>query len=213
MKRHSSTSPFLLGFIIVSLLLHVGLFALSGRWLWQDPQYDVAIEPPPVVIQLEEFIEPPPPEPEPEPEVPAIIEEKIPEPEPEPEPPPPEPEPEPEPEIIPPEPVPVEPEPVPEIPAATVMAIVQPTYLRNPPPPYPIKARREGWEGTVLIRANISERGHVSDAAIAKSSGFEILDQAALNTVKRWRFAPARLAGRAVSDDVEVPIKFELRNK
>lgn len=203
----------LTGFVTVSIALHIVFFSLGGSWLWQAPEYDIELEPSPITINVEEWIE---------------LKQEV-EPEPEPEPPPPEPEPvfipepesihepEPEPEVPsepiamepmpepPPEPTPVEPPP-----AVTTISIEQPTYLRNPAPPYPIEARRAKWEGTVLISVEVSAIGRVITAAVANSSGHPILDKAALATVQRWRFSPARLAGQPATATVEVPITFSL---
>ena len=72
----------------------------------------------------------------------------------------------------------------------------QPIYLRNPAPPYPVAARRNGWEGTIRIRVEVRANGTVERVALMASSGHDVLDEAALKTVARWRFAPARLAGQ-----------------
>jgi len=42
------------------------------------------------------------------------------------------------------------------------------------------------------------------------SSGSPRLDQAALDTVKRWRFVPARQGDQSVAAWVVVPISFSL---
>ena len=196
-------------FIAASILLHAAMLGLGGLWWWQAPEFDLAFEPPPITLHLEEWVEPPkepePPQPEPVPEP-----EVIPEPEPEPI----EPEPEVLPEPIPPEPAPEPlPEPAPVEPptAVTVVAMDLPTYLRNPSPPYPIEARRNKWEGTVMIRVEVSAAGRVISAAIIASSGHTVLDTAALIAIKRWRFSPARMAGIATTATVDVPISFTLR--
>lgn len=189
-------------FVGTSFLLHAGILWLGGHWIWRPPVFDMVVEPPPVVIQLSEIKEPPPPEapmPEPEPEIP-------------PEDPPPEPEimePEPEPE---PEPVAPEPEVVEEAPAEIVQIVDQPTYLRNPAPPYPHEARRNGWEGTVLLRINVQADGRPSIVEIVRGSGHPVLDDAAVRTLRRWKFSPARLAGQPVSATVEIPISFKLKH-
>jgi protein TonB len=212
--------PWFTIFIAASILLHAAMLGLGGLWWWQAPEFELAFEPPPITLQLEEWVEPPvepeppPPEPVPEPEI-------IPEPEPEQIEPEPEPDPEleiePEPEVLP-EPIPPEPvpEPLPEPPpaepppAVTVVAMDLPTYLRNPSPPYPIEARRNKWEGTVLIRVEVSAAGRVISAAVVTSSGHAVLDTAALNAIKRWRFSPARMAGIATTATVDVPVAFSL---
>lgn len=85
-------------------------------------------------------------------------------------------------------------------------------YLSNPPPAYPLSARRRGIEGTVLVRAEVAAGGECLRAELKKSSGAEVLDQAALEAVKKWRFVPAKRGSQAVVAWVEVPITFKLEN-
>ncbi len=92
----------------------------------------------------------------------------------------------------------------------TTPPIYQAAYLNNPPPIYPLVARRRGIEGTVVIRAQITEDGNCSVVNLSKSSGYEMLDQAALAAVKTWRFIPAQRGSQAINAWVVVPITFRL---
>jgi protein TonB len=83
-------------------------------------------------------------------------------------------------------------------------------YLHNPAPPYPEQARARGDQGKVLVRALINTDGAVSELSVKRSSGFADLDRSALETVKKWRFVPARRGSEAVSAWVVVPITFSL---
>jgi protein TonB len=83
-------------------------------------------------------------------------------------------------------------------------------YLRNPPPGYPAAARRNGEEGTVTLRVLVSVAGEPREVALERSSGSDVLDAAALATVKTWRFVPARRGGEAQEAWVLVPIVFRL---
>jgi len=57
-------------------------------------------------------------------------------------------------------------------------------------PSYPERARQMGWEGDVRIVFDINEKGRVVNASVLESSEHGILDECALNTVKKsWRFA------------------------
>jgi protein TonB len=84
-------------------------------------------------------------------------------------------------------------------------------YLHNPVPPYPQRARERGEQGKVLVRALINVDGTVAELAMKRSSGFPDLDRSALETVKKWRFVPARRGTVAVSAWVVVPIFFSLK--
>lgn len=110
---------------------------------------------------------------------------------------------------------PAPPSPAPLQPAAET--VIEPprynaAYLSNPPPAYPLAARRRGVEGTVLVRAEISAGGECQRAELKKTSGHEMLDQAALEAVKKWHFVPAKRGSQAVVAWVEVPITFKLEN-
>ena len=86
-----------------------------------------------------------------------------------------------------------------------------PKYAVNPKPPYPPEARERGYQGEVLLKVEVLVNGRVGQIEINKSSGYEILDQSALSTVKRWRFIPAQKEETPISLWVNVPIKFQLQ--
>lgn len=108
------------------------------------------------------------------------------------------------------QPAPVAPRPAPE--PALELPRYNAAYLSNPPPAYPLAARRRGIEGRVLVRAEISAGGACLRAELKKSSGNGMLDQAAVDAVKEWRFVPARRGTQAIVAWVEVPITFKLEN-
>ena len=90
-------------------------------------------------------------------------------------------------------------------------SIAHADYARNPAPIYPAVARRREQQGTVTVKVLVGVDGSVERAEIADSSGFDALDDAALETVRsRWRFVPARHDGLAVESWVLVPIRFAL---
>jgi len=84
-------------------------------------------------------------------------------------------------------------------------------YGQNPVPIYPIEARRRAEQGTVLLHVQVAADGSVARVEIAESSGFDALDESAIETVRtRWRFVPARREGNAIESWCEVPIRFAL---
>jgi periplasmic protein TonB len=89
----------------------------------------------------------------------------------------------------------------------------QPDYLKNPAPVYPAAARRRHEEGLVILTVNVSTEGHAAKVSIKKSSGFKLLDAAAVEAVQNWEFEPARLGPVSLESDVEVPIRFELEQR
>lgn len=83
-------------------------------------------------------------------------------------------------------------------------------YLNNPAPNYPAISRRMTEEGRVLLRVLVSADGSAETVQLEKTSGFNRLDQAAIEAVKKWQFIPAKKAGHALSAYVLVPVKFSL---
>ncbi len=79
------------------------------------------------------------------------------------------------------------------------------------PPIYPERSRRDRQEGLVLVRAQVDHLGKTHEVKIAQSSGFPLLDQAALDAVAQWSFLPAKQNEQAIAAWIEVPIDFKLR--
>jgi periplasmic protein TonB len=84
------------------------------------------------------------------------------------------------------------------------------SMLNNPKPVYPVFARRRGLEGVVLLSVDVNSEGYPLGVKIKKGSGHTVLDRCALQTVKKWRFIPAKRGDIAVRDSVEIPIRFSL---
>ena len=83
-------------------------------------------------------------------------------------------------------------------------------YLRNPAPPYPPLSKRMGEEGKVILRVTVSPQGTAESVEVKTSSGSQRLDDAAVNTVKQWKFIPAKRGDTPVQSRVLVPIIFKL---
>lgn len=65
-----------------------------------------------------------------------------------------------------------------------------PAALWNPQPLYPEAARSSGWDGAVEVELSIATDGHVEGTRVVTSSGRDLLDEAALAALRRWRFQP-----------------------
>lgn len=111
----------------------------------------------------------------------------------------------------------------PPAPAVVVMAAVTPPsvvmpprfdadYLENPAPVYPALSRRIGEEGRVMLRVFVDASGAPNRLEIKSTSGSQRLDAAAIEAVRRWTFAPAKLGEKFVDAWVLVPINFSLRS-
>ncbi|QKO23861.1 TonB family protein [Rhodoferax sp. BAB1] len=83
-------------------------------------------------------------------------------------------------------------------------------YLNNPKPAYPALSRRLGEQGKVVVRVLIGVDGTAQQAEIRSSSGYGRLDQAALATVRSWRYVPGKRNGMAEAMWFNVPINFVL---
>jgi len=83
-------------------------------------------------------------------------------------------------------------------------------YLNNPKPEYPLVATQRHWQGTVYLRVYVTAEGNAGDVKIQHSSGHEVLDESALEAVRKWRFTPAKRGEFAEASWATVPIEFEL---
>lgn len=97
--------------------------------------------------------------------------------------------------------------------APTVDADYKAAYLQNPKPPYPPLAFRLRAEGKVVLIAEVLPNGQSGSVRIIESSGNEMLDKSALETVKKWKFTPARKDGVIVTQAVRIPITFSLKSR
>jgi protein TonB len=85
-------------------------------------------------------------------------------------------------------------------------------YLSNPKPEYPAIAKSRGWTGKVMLRVQVSPEGTATSIEVETSSGHEMLDESAIDAVKKWKFIPAKKGETAVASAVIVPIVFSLRD-
>lgn len=117
-------------------------------------------------------------------------------------------------ELLPGEPGPPMPEGAPD--GSTTEPVAPPPVLQKlrvvdmQPPDYPPRCRRLGIEGIVRVRALVGEDGRVLQALVARTSGDESLDAAAVEAVSEWRFEPARRDGAPTRAWASVPIEFKL---
>lgn len=76
---------------------------------------------------------------------------------------------------------------------------------------YPAEARRQHWEGRVVVRAVVQEDGEVVDVQVVQSSGYSVLDEDALNVLRR--VSPLRLTQSLGRPRVAIhlPIRYQLQ--
>ena len=88
----------------------------------------------------------------------------------------------------------------------------KPGKYQNPSPTYPKLALERRQEGVVYLRLNVRKDGRVSNVTLEKSCGYSMLDRSALQTIKRWRFESARIAGKAVESTLTLPVRFAIED-
>ncbi len=93
---------------------------------------------------------------------------------------------------------------------AEVGVRAEPNYKKNPEPPYPLAARRRREQGLVMLTVKVTAQGRAAKVELKKSSGYPLLDEAALNAVRGWEFQPARAGSTAMESEIEVPVRFKL---
>lgn len=86
-------------------------------------------------------------------------------------------------------------------------------YLEPPDPAYPRASRRAGESGLVVVRVFVGADGLPRQLQVLQSSGFERLDEAALEGVRRARFKPPTENGQPTAGWARIPIPFELEKQ
>jgi len=106
---------------------------------------------------------------------------------------------------------------VPELPPNTFTETVEASPFQQlavavgTAPAYPRPAIQRNMQGTVMLRVHVDASGKPIEVSIEQSSGFRLLDEAALKHVKaRWKFVPAQANGQAVEAWGLVPVEFVL---
>ena len=87
---------------------------------------------------------------------------------------------------------------------------VMPKLRRSIKPKYPKVSRERGEEGRIRLRLEINAKGLVEGVEIIASTGFKLLDDAAVKAVRSAEFIPARLAGEPVFSKAEISLEFKL---
>lgn len=87
--------------------------------------------------------------------------------------------------------------------------IKPPLKIADMAPTYPPLARAAGVEGIVIVEAVIAEDGLVRDVRVLRS--IPLLDAAAMEAVRQWRFTPTLLNGEPVPIVMTVTVAFRLR--
>lgn len=100
------------------------------------------------------------------------------------------------------------PPPAPRKPERLHSGMQPPVRVVHVDPVYPAIAQQARVQGVVILEAIIDERGVVKSVTVLRS--IPLLDPAAMDAVRQWRFTPARLNGEAVPVVMTVTVNFRL---
>jgi protein TonB len=75
--------------------------------------------------------------------------------------------------------------------------------------PYPRRAKEAGLEGTVSLVLHIGRTGKVLDVSVI-SSPSPLFNKPVIQTVKKWKFTPAKNSGVAVQVRMKQNVAFKL---
>jgi protein TonB len=89
-------------------------------------------------------------------------------------------------------------------------AVRPPTKIKHVPPIYPEDAKAAGVQGVVIVEITIDAQGRVEDARILRS--VPLLDQAAVDAILQWEFAPTLLNGEPTAVLMTVTVQFSLND-
>jgi len=87
--------------------------------------------------------------------------------------------------------------------------VMESRLIRRIEPAYPELAKRARVQGRVILQVNVDEEGNVSDIKV--SSGHPLLNDAAINAVKQWKYSPTLLNGEPVPVYATVTVIFNLK--
>ena len=111
------------------------------------------------------------------------------------------------PDVIPPPPPP-SPTPQPRAPVRAGGQIQPPSLIKRVPPVYPPLAVSAGIQGVVILEATVGQDGKVQEVSVLRSVG--LLDRAAMDAVRQWRYEPLLLNGRPERFILTVTVSFNL---
>jgi TonB family protein len=84
-------------------------------------------------------------------------------------------------------------------------ADIKAATVATPQPNYPLAARRQHWTGAGVFVCHIRPDGTVASVDVRRSTGHQVLDQAAITALQRWRFQPGK-----IESPINVPVDFHM---
>lgn len=80
---------------------------------------------------------------------------------------------------------------------------------------YPLRARRRGWEGEVLLGFHVDHQGLLGNIHLARSSGYASLDRSAINALRKVKTIPLQQGDATLETgfrpmDLQLPVIYQL---
>jgi TonB family protein len=97
----------------------------------------------------------------------------------------------------------------PDVPLPVIGDVKAPVVIHRVTPPYPRVPLAARMNGIVIVECIIDKTGHVRDARVLRSSS-TLFDQAAIDAVLQWQFAPGSLHGRAIDTIFDLTVTFRV---
>ncbi|WP_394246176.1 TonB family protein [Vibrio profundi] len=95
--------------------------------------------------------------------------------------------------------------------SSTPVLVNKPSFAARPSPPrYPRIARKRGIQGVATYEIWLDESGNQTKQALVSSSGALMLDKAALDAIKKWKFSAHTVNGKAIAHRIQIPVRFKL---
>jgi len=85
--------------------------------------------------------------------------------------------------------------------------------LHNSSPEYPEMAVFLGYQGDVIIRIRVSAKGDTVGVEILRGSGHKVLDDSAVNPLRKWRFTPTKHDNTPINDSVIITVSYVLYDR
>lgn len=100
--------------------------------------------------------------------------------------------------------------PAPPAPPAVQLPSSNADYLQNPKAVYPAMSKRLGEQGKVIVKVLVGVDGLPKSAEVKKSSGFDRLDEAAIEYIMKCRFVPGKVNGVVQAMSYDAPVNYVL---
>ena len=87
----------------------------------------------------------------------------------------------------------------------------RPSIARRVSPEYPLKARRMGVEGNVMVQLIVDKNGQPQTCSVLSAAPEGYFEAAALEAAARMRFIPGKIQGQPVNTMIVLPFTFRLQ--